>query len=238
MRNIIFTAIFDNYDKLNEVTLPSGWRAICFSNTPIESATWEIVHVEKYDKVYRDIKIRPHVWLPDHKMSVWIDGNLEIMIPLDKFVEGKDEYGFWLMKHPDRNCIYKEAERCIELGKDDAKLIRAQMEWYVSRRYPRENGLGATGCIIRSNELRISEFNEEWWGEVKRWSVRDQLSFDLVCYNRCFLNTVQTFPFLENIKYHYHVERQRKIDERERNRATRKRKNGRITDAYRKLYGK
>lgn len=231
---ILFTAIFDSYDKLNEVTLPVGWRAICFSNIPIESKTWEIVIVEKHDKIYRDIKIRPHVWLPEHDKSVWIDGNLEIAIPLDKFVEEKD--GFWLMDHPDRNCVYEEAKRCIELNKDNPEVINAQMERYRLMGLKEESGLCATGCIIRDNNWTNKEFNEDWWKEVKNGSVRDQLSWPYVSQQRCFLTITQSFPFLENIEYHYHVERQSRIDASARRKKRFKR--ARTTEAYRKLYGK
>jgi len=205
--NILFSCIIDNYDRLKEVNLPEGWRAICFSNTPIESKTWEIVKIEKKDKIYRDIKIRPYAWLPKHDKSVWIDGNLEINIPLDKFIEGK--YGFWLMKHPDRNCLYEEAKRCIELGKDNAETISKQINEYRNVVFPEQFGLSATGCIIRDNDKYNSLFSDYWWKEVEDNSVRDQLSFDFIRWMMPGMK-INHFPFLENIIYHQHVHKEKK----------------------------
>lgn len=205
--NILYTAIIDSYDRLKEVNLPEGWRAICFSNTPIESKTWEVIQVEKKDKIFRDIKIRPHVWLPEHDKSVWIDGNLEITIPLDKFIEGKD--GFWLMKHPERNCAYEEAKRCIELEKDKKEIIDEQIERYRAFGFPEQFGLSATGCLIRDNNIFNRQFCEIWWREVRDNSIRDQLSFDIVRWASQDV-IIKHFPFLENIILHPHIHREKK----------------------------
>lgn len=204
---ILFTCICDDYDRLKEVNLPEGWRAICFSNTTIESKTWEVVQIEKKDKIFRDIKIRPHVWLPEHDKSVWIDGNLEINIPLDKFIERKE--GFWLMEHPERNCIYEEAKRCIELEKDSEKKINEQIDAYRRTYFPENFGLSATGCIVRDNNRLNGLLCDVWWREVRSYSVRDQLSFD---YARWLWPEVKIdhFPFLENITYYQHVHREKK----------------------------
>lgn len=225
--NILYSCIVDSYDQLKEVNLPAGWRAICFSNTLIESKTWEIIQIAKQDKIFRDIKIRPHVWLPDHDKSVWIDGNLEIKIPLDQFVKDKD--GFWLMTHPDRNCIYEEAKKCIELGKDKIEVIEKQATRYRLIGYPEKWGLSATGCLIRDNNDDNRMFGDCWWGEVRDYSVRDQLSFDYV-YWRIAAVQVRHFPFLENIQYHYHVHRMKvKKEMIKKNRA-------RITKEYYRRY--
>lgn len=205
---ILYTAIIDNYDRLKEINLTEGWRAICFSNTSIESKTWEVIQVEKKDKIFRDIKIRPHVWLPEHDKSVWIDGNLEITIPLDKFIEGKD--GFWLMNHPERNCIYEEAKRCIELEKDNKEIIENQINRYRELDFPKQFGLSATGCLIRNNNDINKILCDCWWSEVRDFSIRDQLSFDFVRYMVSGGNDVNHYPFLENIILHPHVHKERK----------------------------
>jgi len=202
--NYLYTCIIDNYDQLKEVSLPVGWEAICFSNTDIVSKTWKIVRIEKSDKIYREIKIRPDKFLPSHDKSVWIDGNLEFIIPFEQFVKGKD--GFWLMTHPDRNCIYEEALRCIELKKDSEEVIRKQMFFYAINDYPKNNGLSATGVLIRDSNIINFQFGEYWWKEIESGSIRDQLSFPYVA--RLHSLKFKMFPFLEGFQYHYHVPRQ------------------------------
>lgn len=228
--NILYTAISNNYDELHDVKLEPGWRAICFTDGDIKSDTWEIQKIEFKEKVFRDIKIRPHVWLPGHEKSVWIDGNLEITIPLSEFVKNKD--GFWLMTHPDRNCIYEEAIRCIELRKDDPDIIHQQIRTYVNAGYPANFGLSATGCIIRDVDCDLL-FGEHWGREVRIHSIRDQLSFDFVRWCRPTMKVCH-FPFLENIKYHYHEHKKRELEQRRLSKI--KKKKARITKEYYRKY--
>ena len=48
----------------------------------------------------------------------------------------------------------------------------------TSRRYPLNNGLRSGFLIVRRHTPKIAKFNELWWNEVDRGSVRDQLSID------------------------------------------------------------
>lgn len=228
--HIIYSCIVDNYDNLKDIKLEEGWRAICFTNSDIESKTWEIVKIEKGDKIYREIKLMPKKWLPDHDKSVWIDGNLEFKGSLNEFV--KDKSGFWLMNHPDRNCVYEEAKRCIELGKDNVDIIKNQIHKYLVRSYPHNNGLSATGVLVRDNTNENSIFGIEWWKEVSLHSKRDQLSFNYVAHENDL--EFKMFPFLEGFVYHYHVHRQKELNERL---ALKKRKKGRVTGEYIRRYG-
>ncbi len=228
--NIIYSCIIDDYDVLRDIKLEEGWRAICFSNTDIVSSAWEIVKIEKSDKIYREIKLMPKKFLPDHDKSVWIDGNLEFHGSLNEFV--KDKSGFWLMTHPDRNCLYEEAKRCMELEKDDATIISHQIYKYLVRGYPHNNGLSATGVIVRDNTNENTNFGIEWWKEVSLHSKRDQLSFNYIAHVEKL--NFKTFPFLKGFTYHYHVHRQIEIDRR---RALKKRKKGRMTTEYIRRYG-
>jgi len=56
------------------------------------------------------------------------------------------------------------------------------MERYRALGYPSHNGLHAAFFIIRRNCDAMMDFNNMWWQEVKKGSVRDQLSFDYVCW--------------------------------------------------------
>lgn len=213
MDNIIYTAVFNEYDQLREIKLEPGWRAICFTNQPdLKSNSWEIRQREFGHKIFRNIKIRPNHFLPmGYKKSVWIDGNLELKIPLSELI--KDKNGFWLMTHPDRDCVYDEAKRCIELKKDNADVITKQVQRYLLEGYPHKNGLSATGVLIRDNNYFNAKFGEKWWDQIKNGSIRDQLSFNYVAWKLGF--KFHMFPFLENFHYYFHLPRIKAMEERE-----------------------
>jgi hypothetical protein len=200
---IIFTAIFNKYDRLNEYT--TTCRKICFTDQPIESRTWEIKRMDHESKVYRKIKIMPHLFLPAHDRSVWIDGSLLPLIDVEVFA--RDKAGYWLMDHPVRKCIYEEANACIQMRKDNPKIIQRQVLRYRQELYPVNNGLVATGVLIRDNDPAFIPVAEQWWEEVRVHSIRDQISFNYVAHKNNL--KFSTFPFLEGFKNQYHVKDRR-----------------------------
>lgn len=197
--NIIYTCITNEYDTLRPIVLPEGWAAMCFTDRKMEfdrvdKSGWMVLHIDKYDKNFRDVKICPHKYVGNgFDKYVWIDANLIPQIDLNELVNDKE--GFWVMEHPDRVDIVSEAFACIDLKKDSRDIIIPQIEKYQAYGFDCM-GLVATGVIIRDKPCK--EFSEAWWSEVKNHSVRDQISFPYVAWRQKF--EYKTFPFLQGFK--------------------------------------
>lgn len=196
---IIYTSIFGGYDTLQPIKVPDGWKALCFTDSDIVAKGWEIVHTKAEPKIFRKIKTCPHLYLPEHELSIWCDGNIIPQMPLNHLVNGKS--GYWLMMHPHRQCIYTEGQRCKELRKDDDATIDAQMARYRKEKYPEKNGLVATGVLIRTSGYE--KFSEDWYSEIEKGSVRDQLSFNYVAHKHRL--HFKLFPFLQGFKRLVHT---------------------------------
>lgn len=185
----IYTAVIGDRDNLTEpLFIPGGCDFFCFTDQPFFSNIWKIIRVKPSDsdpcrsaKIY---KILPHQYLSEYKYSVWIDGNValrgDITPIINEYLE-KNDIAFF--KHPDgRNCIYEEAEACISLNKDNPEVIKNQIEFYRKQEYPEKNGLISCGIIFRKNTPEINKINEDWWEIIKKYSRRDQLSFNYVAF--------------------------------------------------------
>lgn len=85
-----------------------------------------------------------------------------------------------VFKHSERKCIYTEAKVCCERKLDNVEIIKKQIDLYKSEGYPENNNLSECSVILRRHTPKIIEFNEAWWEEIKKYSRRDQLSFDYV----------------------------------------------------------
>ena len=184
MKVIMYTANIGNYDKdipIQKLEYPFYRISVSNSKNPRLLA--------------REIKLKPHEFLPDHDYSIWIDSNFEIINPVLDF-----SYDIVTWKHPDRDCIYEEAKECIRLKKDDPEIIFKQMHKYRSENYPEHNGLLASGFMIRKNTEQVNKFCEEWWDEVKHNSIRDQLSFNYV-FTKYNLSLMLLNPFIGYKKY-------------------------------------
>lgn len=193
-RMVIYTAIFGDYDNLSDPPYSNECDFVCFTdNQKLQSNVYKIVvgpsnylDPRKSAKIY---KIRPDLFLQEYDYSVWIDGS--VVIKDKKFYKFAykiiKKYDMAFLKHPDRNCLYNEADACINLQKDDAQKIIKQTERYKKDNYPTRNGLIAGGVIFRNNKSRkVQEINENWWDEIMQGSIRDQLSFNYVAWKNNF----------------------------------------------------
>ncbi len=55
-----------------------------------------------------------------------------------------------------------------------------------------------SGVIIRSRSLKVNVFCNKWWGQVQRYSHRDQLSFNYTLKNNPVDVNLIPFDILTN----------------------------------------
>jgi len=202
-----------------EAVQEEGTRYILFSDslTPCKMRTvgmeWEVQEVKWTHsmcsrRTARYHKCSPHLVLPPHEKSMWIDGNFvfHAINPLTAIVDAylKDDCSIATFKHSNRQCVYQEENACLKWRKDQKKIIREQVEKYRSEGYPAYNGLVETGCLVRRNDDVAKKFNKTWWAEIEKHSFRDQLSFNYICwklglsYNH-IEGRIGTSPFFRHI---------------------------------------
>lgn len=140
----------------------------------------------RYNRIrYKRCKILAHEFLPDYDYSIWIDSVYVPCIDPNIIIsELMDDHDLAAFAHPDRICIYREAKICRGSRLDEADIIQSQVDHYKSCEYPENNGLAATGIIVRRHSDSIKEFNKMWMEHVMKYSIRDQLSFDYVAFER------------------------------------------------------
>lgn len=148
--------------------------------------TWEqrIVEVAYGNRgTARYYKTMAHEVLSEADISIWVDGNIRLLISpgeaVGKWLKGADLAVF---KHPDRQCLFQEASVCTRWRKGDKERIAAQVSAYQEVGMPRDWGLASTRCVIRRHTERIARLNEMWWKEIRTYSVRDQISLSFTCW--------------------------------------------------------
>jgi hypothetical protein len=83
-KNIIYTAVFGNFDQLSEIHNPSqDIDYICFTdNKLLVSSTWKIIvcTLDNTDprKCAKIFKVFPHEFFPNSELTLWVDGNYVI----------------------------------------------------------------------------------------------------------------------------------------------------------------
>ncbi|MFT4921644.1 MAG: hypothetical protein ACI8XM_000848 [Haloarculaceae archaeon] len=203
---VVYTAIFDDYDVLTDPEEPSpGIDYLCFTDAAdVESEVWTPVVVESEDlspaELNRAVKILPHEFLPSYDASLYVDGNVKIRCDVARLF---DDYlvdrAMVLPPHPNRNCVYEEANACIEAGKGDPEVINDQMRRYRRRGFPEGDGLPENSMLLRRHHApAVKKTMETWWEEFRRGSNRDQLSFAYAAWETGFDYRLLPTPIIES----------------------------------------
>jgi len=186
MRIAIYTAIFGDYEiPRDPMFIDEGIDYILFTDQHTISSKWEVRMVEHIGltkrKEARAIKILSHQFLPEYDLTIWVDANFCQRKSLKPLIEKMQE-DMLILNHPSRSCIYTEATAVLDSRREYPEIVDEQMYYYQLQGYPANNGLIASGLIIRNNNEIVNQVNEDWWHEVLSKSGRDQLSFDYVAW--------------------------------------------------------
>ena len=144
--------------------------------------------LSRNDLINRYYKILHNQIGLDADISIYIDGNVEIIASLDhlikEFVDSGASIG--LSMHPQRKTIVEEAGALKKLKKfkaDDESRCEEQLKEILDAGFPVEFGLFAGGVIFRRHDCwQLNSAMEEWWSTVNRFTARDQLSLPYIIW--------------------------------------------------------
>ena len=179
---VIYTAIIGGYDDLIEQPHMRGVDYICFSDSKITRAkNWKIVIVEKEKskrRLARKLKILSHIYLDKYDYTIWIDSNC--LIKSSSFIDfalyALNQSPLWALEHFHNDGILGELKRCERKSKDKKTVMINQINRYLAEGFSEKGGMVATGLLLRNNNNpAVRVFNELWWSELEKGSLRDQL---------------------------------------------------------------
>lgn len=131
-------------------------------------------------RVNRYCKMHPHVFFPQYKYSVYVDGSILIQTEVAHLMQKIGKIGIACYGMPFAEDSYEHASSlCYRNGKGEGKeRIQRQMQRYAKEGFPRYFGLTENGVLVRAhNHKNCIQVMETWWEEVLNNSRRDQLSF-------------------------------------------------------------
>ena len=135
-------------------------------------------------KIY---KCLPHLFMPDEKWWLWVDGNLKLKDgALAKLITQAENSDVVVFENPYRDTVGEEMEEIKRLKLDDPDIIDRQI-------YNKQEKLPACFLIIRKNTPKVRRMSERWWAEVCIGSVRDQISFPTCFPSAKYLKKVHPF---------------------------------------------
>lgn len=188
----VYTCITGNYDNLIEIkNKEENIDYYCFTNNKnLKSDTWNIVYIE--DKNLKDVILARKIKILGHEsinkkydILVWMDAAIEFKKNIISFVNQfmDESNSFIAFKHGIRNSILEEMNACLRFRKEEYKKIFDLKEFYKKEKYNYDNGLiESTVLIKKTNDNKVIETMNLWFNMVKKYSKRDQLSFNYCIY--------------------------------------------------------
>jgi hypothetical protein len=207
-RRVVYTCLFGSSEYFNDFVYEGDGNIdfVCFTDDPeLTSEFWtiKVVEPELLDpaRAAKRVKALPHLYLSDYDWSLYLDNTIRLKTAprqlFDLFL-AKAPSPLVCFPHPERNCVYDEAEKVIELDFDHPDRVRAQMEVYRQLGYPARNGLASSGFLLRRHhDPKLTAVMDRWHQEVLRHSKRDQLSMNAVMWFHHFSPTYLNLNFYD-----------------------------------------
>lgn len=218
--SVCYTCIVGDYDYLRPIErITKGWDYKAFVTSDVDvskGSGWDIVIIDREDfeglsdtKISRSVKIEPHevfskkgITIP--KYTIWVDGRITIRCDINQFrnmlIGGVD---FVTLDHPSRDCVYQEIEACRKMNKEGLGILDQVRDRLIYEAYPKNIGMIQSGVLIREHGMSVNIFCSKWMDQVRRFSSRDQISFNYIKHNNQSLirhKTISSTRYL-NEKY-------------------------------------
>jgi hypothetical protein len=155
-----------------------AWPCRVWKQHPLEQFTEDSRYAGRRNaKIY---KIMPHLFLPDHDFSIWVDPTHEVVHDTDKLCDMLGEADIGVFEHRERHCAYDEADEILRLRYDDPGNVHALKSFFVEKGFPRGYGLYEIPVMVRRNNAATQRMALKWWEMICRYSSRDQISFSYI----------------------------------------------------------
>lgn len=202
---VVYTAFTGDYDSLKEPdVIDDNTRYVCFTQNPdLKSDTWEIIQMEDStlddNRIAKQYKVFPNKYFPDYEYSFWIDGSFKLVGSIREYILKYANSPMLNAVHPERDCIFDEANSSIQFPRYSNYSILNQVDTYRKEGMPRNYGLPALGAIFRQhNNPSVIDLMNDWWEEIIRHTNQDQISFAYVAWKNDFHPSVSPCYYWDN----------------------------------------
>jgi hypothetical protein len=214
LKKVVYTIILGNYDEPNSFKKQKGYDYYLITdniNDTINKATnWKPLKIPdtvqnltvNTVKKQRFLKLHPHLLFKNYDLSIYLDGEFKIEGNLDEFLLRTLNSNSYLysFEHPTRNNIIDEIKEVVRLKRDKKSMGELLYQRYKKEKFPDDKGLIESCLLIRKhNDKNCINIMEKWYEEIKKYSHRDQLSFNYIYWK----NTIKIKYLSKQLFFQY-----------------------------------
>lgn len=192
---VVYTCITDAYDSIPKVDIVNpNVKYVCFVDRQTKRSIdfnvvepWSIVEILDQElnakNLNRKVKICPHLYFKNLSNVIYIDGSIDIVGDVLKFIEPINTYvPIALYKHFSRETILAEAEECVRAGFNLSYEFYREYQGYIESGY-KDYGLYECNIIYRNFSIDVTQsLCDKWWSLYSVGAGRDQISFPVASW--------------------------------------------------------
>lgn len=194
---VFYTCVTGAYDEWRGLDQPAADAAYVYFSDRLTAGRkdgWEIRPIPDFARqrngkdTARFVKMHPHLLLPEHSASVYVDGNVFPTPAASAHCQQvAAEHVLSIYRHPFRDCLFDEAQECERLGLVYAGEIARRLGQYRTTGYPAHAGLLENNVMIRQHHnAALVRLMALWWREHEAGVTRDQLSLPYLLWREKF----------------------------------------------------
>ena len=191
----VYTCITGQYDYIKEpLFVPNNCDFFLVTDQKaVKTQKWRVVDIDLIDEIKymnakdknRFVKMHPELLFYDYDYSIYLDGNIQIVVDPTVFIQNMNRYGITTYRHTTEKCIYREAKKCILAKKASKSEIEKHVKFLNKEKMPVNYGMAYCGFIVREHRNKIcQEIMDEWWKQYSQYSKRDQISFPYILFKK------------------------------------------------------
>lgn len=173
----IFTVLTGEYDELLEAPKFKDWDCVLFTDKiPKECRGWKVRIIKPElspEKESRRYKLLSHIYLSEYDLVCYIDANMTL-------IKEPPSSPIWFA-HKQRSRVYDEAKAIIRYNKANEDIIKAQVRFYLEKKFKDNNYLFQNGFFVRDHSEKMNNLMELTFQIVTKYSHRDQLALPFAC---------------------------------------------------------
>ncbi len=202
-RKLIYSVVTNKYDTIKPVNNYPGFDFWLFTDQEnLKVKGWEIKLIPKSEnpiKQQRLIKIDSFGNTPDYDLTIYIDGNMEILQNPQLFLNLYYKGGFMTCIHPKRSTLQEEAKEILRKKKDLPENVEKTLEFAKKQGFEDDLGLFESMVLVRDKSQKVKDLEKQWAKVFSENSHRDQLSLPIAS----FLSgvSIHGIPRVELFKY-------------------------------------
>lgn len=200
---LIYTVVTNSYDQVKPVKNYPGFDFWIFSDNPdLTVPGWKVIKIDKTQNSLlqqRLIKINSVAYTANYDLTIYFDGNFELIGDPNKLLSTYYTGGMLTTKHPKRNGIFEEGKEILRKRKDTSERVNLALEYSKKVGFADDFGLFETGFMIRDKSAEVEILEQKWAEVLKQSSHRDQLSLPIAS----FLTGVRIKTIPRSVTYQY-----------------------------------